>query len=56
MLCIMYEYNRNKKNPLARMNHFKNFWAQKLIECFSFWAQKMTLWARDTISTEAQQT
>jgi hypothetical protein len=26
------------------------FLGQKLTECVSFWAQKLTLWARDTIS------
>ena len=40
MLWMMYEFNRNKKNPFEQnLAHFKVFWIQKL-----------TLWARDTIS------
>ena len=62
MLWIVYEFNRNKKNPFEhKLANFKVFWARKLIywvslwaqkltECVSFWAQKMTLGARDAIS------
>ena len=40
MLWIMLQFNRNKKNPFEQeLAHFKVYWDQKL-----------TLWARDTIS------
>jgi hypothetical protein len=57
MHLIMYEFNRNKKNQFENiLAHFKIFWiqkltlrvsfqAQKLRECVSLWAQKLTLWA-----------
>jgi hypothetical protein len=38
-LWIMYEFNRNKKNAFE----------QKLTHFQSFWPQKLTLWARETI-------
>jgi hypothetical protein len=42
--------NRNKKTPFdQKLAHFKFSWAQKTGECVSFWAQKLTLWARATI-------
>ena len=56
MSWIKYKFNRNKKNQLEqRLANSKVFYSQKLIsqkltECVSFWAQKLTLWARDTIS------
>jgi hypothetical protein len=41
MLWIMYEFNRNKKNPFEQKSaHFIFFWAQKL--------------TRDTISEEME--
>ena len=40
----MYEFNRNEKNPIEqKLAHFKVYWIQKL-----------TLWARDTISVSQQ--
>ena len=56
IIWIMYKFNRNKKNPFEqKLANFKVFYSQKLIsqkltECVNFWAKKLTLWERDTIS------
>ena len=47
----MYEFNMNKKNPFEhKFAHFQIFLIRTLTEWVSFWAQKLKLWARDTIS------
>ena len=48
-------FNRNKKNPFeqnlvdSKVFCMQKLTSQKLTESVSFWAQKLTLWARDTI-------
>ena len=62
MICIMNELIRNYENPFEqKLAHFEflcilKLISQKLTYCVSFWAQKLTLWARDTISMEALKT
>jgi hypothetical protein len=53
-LSIMYEFNRNKKNPFEQKldPEIEYFCGKKLTLWFSFWPHKLTLWARKTISVK----
>ena len=56
IVCISNVFNRNNKNSFEqkladlKVSSMQKLTFQKLTENVSFWAQKLLLWARDTIS------